>query len=152
MRSTVASLAVALFVSLPCSCAASSHDDAVADAAGLRQLERRAERAEVRERIFLYTELVQGYTQVAGQQMADGDMEHAGATLKRIEDFVARIHTGLAKNTRKLKDAEMMMHLASYRLTQCMQAASDEDRPAFASTIKQLEKVHEELLAQVFAH
>jgi hypothetical protein len=45
-----------------------------------------------------------------------------------------------------------MMHTATYRLTQCLHAASGEDQPVIASTIRQLDKVHEELLAQVFAH
>lgn len=152
MRSTVASVVVALVFCLPAAHAASSHDDQALDVAGLQQLEQRAEHAEAREQAFLYTELVHAYTQMAGKQMADGDMEHAGATLKRIEHYTALIHTGLARDTRKLKDAEMMMHSASFRLKQCLRAASNEDQPAIASTIKELDRVHEELLAQVFAH
>jgi hypothetical protein len=152
MRSTVASVVVALALSLPSACWASSHDDAALNAAGLQQLEQRAEHAEAREQAFLYTELIQAYTQMAGKQVADGDMEHASASLKRIEHFAALIHSGLAKNAKKLKDAEMIMHSASYRLQQCLHAASYEDQPAIASTIKELDKVHEELLAQVFAH
>ena len=152
MRSTVASVVVALLLTLPCACRASSHDDTTLDAAGLQQLEQRAEHAEAREQAFLYTELIQAYTLMAGKQVADGDMEHANATLKRIEHLAALIHGGLAKNAKKVKDAEMMMHAATFRLKQCLHAASDEDQPAIASTIKELDKVHEELLAQVFAH
>jgi hypothetical protein len=152
MRSTVASVVVALLLTLPCACKAASHDDLATDAAGLQQLEQRAEHAEAREQAYLYTELVQAYTQMAGKQMAAGDMDHANASLKRIQQFAALIHTGLAKDARKIKDAEMLMHSASFRLKQCLRAASDEDQPTIASTIKQLDKVHEELLAQVFAH
>jgi hypothetical protein len=89
---------------------------------------------------------------MAGKEMAAGNTEQANASLKRIQQFTARIHGGLAKNAKKLKDAEMMMHAATFRLKQCLRAASDEDQPAIASTIKELDKVHEELLAQVFAH
>ncbi len=152
MRSTVASVIVALILGLPCACSASSHDDLATDAAGLQLLEQRAEHAEARQQAYLYTELVQAYTQMAGKQMAAGEMDHANATLKRIQHFAALIHEGLAKDARKLKDAEMLMHSASFRLKQCLRAASDEDQPAIASTIKELDKVHEELLAQVFAH
>ena len=152
MRSTVASVVVALVLSFPCACLASSHDDLALDAAALQQLEQRAEHAEAREQAFLYTELVQAYTQMAGKEMAAGNIEQANASLKRIQQFTARIHGGLAKNTKKLKDAEMLMHAATFRLKQCLRAASDEDQPAIASTIKELDKVHEELLAQVFAH
>jgi hypothetical protein len=152
MRSTVASVVVALILSLPCACNAASHDDLASDPAGLQQLEQRAEHAEAREQAFLYTELIQAYTQMAGKQMAAGDMDHAHATLKRIQQVTALIHNGLANNAKKLKDAEMLMHAASFRLKQCLRSASDEDQPAIASTIRQLDKVHEELLAQVFAH
>ncbi len=152
MRSTVASVVVALLLFLPCACSAASHDDLATDSAGLQQLEQRAQHAETREQAFLYTELVQAYTQMAGKQMADGDMVHASATLQRIQHFAGLIHSGLAKDARKVKDAEMMMHAASFRLKQCLRAASDEDQPAIASTLKAVDKVHEELLAQVFAH
>jgi hypothetical protein len=152
MRSTVASVVLALLLALPCACKASTHDDPALDAAGLQQLEQRAEHAETRERAYLYTELVQAYTQMAGKQMAAGDMEHAASTLKRIQQFATLIHTALAKDARKVKDAEMLIHSASFRLKQCLRAASDEDQPTIASTIKELDQVHEELLARVFAH
>jgi len=152
MRSTVPSVIVALILSIPGVCSAESHDDLASDAAGLQQLEQRAEHAEARQQAYLYTELVQAYTQMAGKQMAAGDIDHANATLKRIQHLAALIHSGLARDAKKLKDAEMLMHSASFRLKQCLRAASDEDQPAIASTIKELDKVHEELLAQVFAH
>jgi hypothetical protein len=152
MRNTVASVVVALLVSFPSVCAALSHDDVALDAAGLQQLEQRAQHAEVREQAFLYTELVQAYTQMAGKQIADGDTEHANASLTRIQHFASLIQAGLANNAKKLKDAEMMMHSASFRLRQCLHGASDEDQPAIASTLRELDKVHEEMLAQVFAH
>ena len=55
---------------------------AMGDAVAVQQLEQRAEHAEAREQAFLYTEIVQAYTQIAGKQMANGDMEHAGASLQ----------------------------------------------------------------------
>ena len=152
MRITAASFVLALTLGIPYAYASSGHEDLATDAAGLQQLEQRAEHAEAREQSFLYTELVQAYAQVAGKQMADGDMEHAGASLKRIEHYASLVHGGLAKDARKLKDAEMIMHSATFRLKQCLHSASEEDQPAIASTIHQLDKVHEELLAQVFAH
>ncbi len=152
MRSTVASFVFALLLSLPCACMASTHDDLPLDSAGLQQLEQRAEHAESREQAYLYTQLVQAYTQMAGRQMSAGDMAHAASTLKRIQHFASLIHIALAKDAKKVKDAEILMHSASFRLKQCLRAASDEDQPVIASTIQELDKVHEELLAQVFAH
>lgn len=152
MRITVASTVLLLLSVIPSAHALTSNDVASLDAAALAQLEQRAEHAEMREQAFLYTELVQVYTQVAGQQMAAGEMEKANATLKLIQHFADKIHGGLAKNTKKLKDAEMMLHLATYHLGQYVHLVSTDDKPVAESTLKQLNKVHDELLAQVFAH
>lgn len=151
MRSAFASSLLALSLAMPCACLASSHDSVSLDPAMLQQLEQRAEHAEAREQAYFYTELVQAYSQLAGRQMADGDMEHASVSLKRIEQYATLIHGGLARDAKKLKDAEMMLHSATFRLKQSLHAASNEDQPAIASAIRELDKVHEELLAQVFA-
>jgi len=151
MRITVASTVVLFLLALPSARALSSHDDLTTDA-GLAQFELRAEHAEAREQAFLFTELVQVYILQAGKQIAAGEMDEANATLKRVQHCAEKIHGGLAKNTKKLKDAEMMLHMATYHLGQYMHTLSTDDKPTVESTLKQLDKVHEELLAQVFAH
>ncbi len=122
------------------------------DAAGLAQLESRAEHAAAREQCYLYTELVQAYIELAGHQVSAGEMEQAQASMKRVQAFVEHAHTGMAKDSKRLKEAEMVVHAATYRLEQAMHAVSDEDKVVFDTTMKQLNKVHEELLSQVFAH
>lgn len=127
-------------------------NDVALDSAALAQMEVRAMHADPREQCFLYTELVQIYTDVAGRQMAAGEMTEASATLKRVQGFAEHIHMGLAKDTKRLKSAEMVMHTATHRLGQYVHLVSDEDKAVVASTLKQLDKVNDELLAQVFAH
>lgn len=122
------------------------------DEAQLTQLEVRAEHAAAREQCFLFTELIHGYAQIAGKQLAEGDTEKASATLQRVQGFAARIHAVLARDTRQLKNAEMLVHNASRSLGECLHHASSDDKAMVASTLKQLDKVNEELLAQVFAH
>lgn len=122
------------------------------DSAGLAQLEARAEHAGAREQCYLYTELVEAYIDLAGHQISIGEMEQAFASIKRVQAFADRAHTGMARDSKRLKDAEMVVHAATYRLEQAMHAVSTEDRAVFETTMKQLNKVHEELLAQVFAH
>jgi hypothetical protein len=156
MRINVASTVLAVLLTLPHTSAQAATltlNDAVAlDGEGLAQLEQRAEHAEAREQAFLYTELVTFYTQLAGKQFAAGEYEQANASLKRIELFSQHIHNGLARNAKKLKDAEMMLHLASYHLGQYMRSLSQDDQTPVKSTLRQLDKVHDELLQQVFAH
>ena len=152
MRITVASTVLLFLLALPVARGMSSHDDATLDSAALAELELRAEHAEARQQAYLFTELVQIYTQVAGRQIAAGDLAAASATLKKIEWSANKIHKGLARDTKKLKDAEMMLHLATYHMGQYMRTLSSDDKRTFEITLKQLETVHEELLAQVFAH
>lgn len=132
--------------------ASSSSDMATLDAGAMVQLESRADHAQAREQCFLYTQLIQAYTEVAGKQMAAGDMDTASVTLKRIQHFAELIHLNLARNAKKVKDAEMILRTANFRLGQFMHGVSTEDKSLVASTMSHLDKVHDELLAQVFTH
>jgi hypothetical protein len=151
MRISVASTAFLLLFAIPQARAASKDFDPL-DPIVIAQMESRADHAGPREQCFLYTELVQVYTEVAGRELAAGDTEQAHTTLQRIQHYTVLIHAALARDTKRVKDAEKIVHMATYRLGQYMHHASSEDEMAFSTTLKQLDKVHEELLAQVFAH
>ncbi len=152
MRFSVASAALLILLSIPSARAFTSHDDQPLDAAAIAQMETRADHAGQREQCFLYTELVQVYIDVAGRQLAAGEIEDANTTLKRIQHFTELIHAVLARDTKRVKDAEKMVHMATYRLGQYIHRVSSDDTVVAATTLKQLDKVHEELLAQVFSH
>jgi hypothetical protein len=143
---------LALMLATPLCHAAASGDEIIPDSAALAQLEARAAQANPREQCFLYTELVHSMTEIAGKQMLDGDTEHASATLKRVEYYANLIHLGLAKDTKRLKNAEMIMHHTTYRLSGYLHVASDEDRATLQATLKRLDNVQNELLDQVFNH
>ena len=150
MRLLVAS--AALLLTLTPVCAFASSDLPVLDAAGMIQLENRADHAAPREQCFLYTELVEVYTGVAEKQLAAGDIEEASATFKRVQNFAERIHMNLANDTKRVKNAEKKVETASFRLGQFLRQVSAEDRAVVQTTLKKLNLVHDELLAQVFAH
>ena len=127
--------------------------DALApDPATIAQLEQRAEQAKPKEQCFLYTELVHELTELAGQQLMEGDVDHASATLKGVEHYAELIHMGLANDTKRIKNAEMLMHHTTHRLGEYLHVASSDDRPVLEATLKQLDQVQEELLTQVFKH
>lgn len=141
----------ALVFSVPV-CRAAGGDDVALDAQGIAQLESRAALANPREQCFLYTELVHHMTEAAGKQMLEGDAERASLTLKRVEHYAELIHLGLARDTKRLKNAEMMMHKTTYRLAGYLHVASSEDKATLEATLKHLDKVQTELLDQVFNH
>ncbi len=145
-------LAFLFFALASISAEAAAINDAVPDQTFIAQLEQRALQAKPREQCFLYTELVHSMTQLAGKQFVDGDVEAASATLKKVEHYAELIHMNLAKDTKKLKDAEMLMHHTTVRLGDFLRQASSDDRPVLQATLSRLDHVHDELLTQVFVH
>jgi hypothetical protein len=150
MRLSVASAALLLIVAFPPTRSFAAGANDVLDSAALADLESRAEHAQAKEQCFLYTQLVHDYVEVAGKQIAAGDMDQATESLKRIQAFADRIH--MERDTKKLKNAETLMHMATYHLSQFMHMVSTEDMALLQSTLKRLDKLHDQLLEQVFAH
>jgi hypothetical protein len=131
---------------------ASSVDENLPDAQALAQLEVRAQQAGPRDQCFLYTELVHTMTEIAGRQMLNGDIDKASDTLKKVNHYAQLIHMDLASNSKRLKNAEMLLHHTTYRLGEYLHKASGEDQATLKVTLKQLDQVHAELLAEVFKH
>jgi hypothetical protein len=145
-------LPLSLFVPLCVAAHASSVDENLPDAQALAQLEIRAQQAGPRDQCFLYTELVHTMTEIAGKQMLDGDIDKASDTLKKVNHYAQLIHMDLASNSKRIKNAEMLMHHTTYKLSEYLHRASGEDQDTLKATLKQLDKVHEELLAEVLKH
>ena len=129
---------------------AANVDDNLPNAQALLALELRAQQAKPQDQCFLYTELVHVMTEIAGKQMLDGDVDQATATLKKVNDYAKLIHMDLSSNSKRVKNAEELMHHTSYRLGEYLRKASNEDRDTLQATLKQLDQVHDDLLAQVF--
>ena len=149
-------LRFAFLLSLPLLLATPSRaanvDDNLPNAQALLALELRAQQAKPQDQCFLYTELVHVMTEIAGKQMLDGDVDQATATLKKVNAYAMLIHVDLTSNSKRVKNAEELMHHTSYRLGEYLRKASNEDRDTLQATLKQLDQVHDELLAQVFKH
>lgn len=144
--------AFALFFALSLPCHAAAIDDSLPDAGTLAQMEARAQQARPREQCFLYTELVHVMTELAGHEMLTGDTAAATATLLQVQHYAQLIHLGLANDTKRLMNAQMLMHHTTRRLDAYVHQASFEDRDTMQATLKQLTQVEDELLNQVFTH
>jgi hypothetical protein len=131
---------------------ASSIDENLPDAQALSRLELQAQEAKPREQCFLYAELVHTMTEIAGKQMLNGDIDQASATLKKVEHYAELNHLGLARDTKRLKSAELLMHHTTYKLNEYLHQASGEDQATLQATLKQLDHVQNEILTQVFNH
>jgi hypothetical protein len=152
LRFATVLLPLSLFLTCCTPVLASSGEEILPDAQALAQLELRAQQAGPRDQCFLYTELVHTMTEIAGRQMLNGDIEQASNTLKKVNRYAQLIHMDLATNSKRIKNAEMLMHHTTYRLTEYLHKASSEDQDTLKATLKQLNQVHEELLAEVLKH
>src|SRR5271170_3961120 len=135
-------------LSLSCAYAPASSIDNTPTA--LAELQTKADQARPRDRCFLYAELVSQMTDLAGQQFNAGDSGQASETLKLVQRYAEKIHTGVADDSKKLRDAELLMQRTSFRIKGMLNKASYEDRPALERTLKQLNRIHTELMMQVF--
>lgn len=144
--------AFALLYCLSLSILAHAAEEAIPTAESLTELEQRASQASPREQCFLYTELVDSMTVKAGKELNDGDTDKATATLKQVNRYARLIHLNLARDTKRLKDAQMLMHHTTNRLAQYLHLVSGDDQLAVKDTLKQLDQVNDELLTQIFQH
>ena len=153
-RSTLPLAAIGLFstLCLAIPAHAAANEEAVPSPEALAQLELRASQASPREQCFLYTELVHSMTIKAGQELSDGDTDQAAVTLKQVNRYAHLIHLNLARDTKRLKDAQVLMHRTTYRLGQLLHLVSGDDRATVQETLKQLSQLNDELLTQVFNH
>src|ERR1700722_14330360 len=136
LRTGFVLLPLPLLLSLCAPARGSSNMDNLPDAQALAQLELRAQQAGPRDQCFLYTELVHTMTEIAGKQMLNGDIDEAAATLKKVNYYAKLIHTSIADNAKRVKNAEMLMEHTTYRLGEYVHKASSEDRDTLNATLK----------------
>ena len=129
---------------------ASSFDKKPLDSIALTALASKASLASPKDQCFLYAELVHQMTELAGRQISDG--EDASATLRSVRDYTQKIHLGVANDTKRLKNAQLLMEHTTYRLNEYLHSAALDDRPVLETTLKNLDQVQSELMIQVFRH
>ena len=134
--------------SLTCVYASSSSLDRHPGA--LATLQAKADQAQPRDRCYLYAELVSQMTDLAGHQFSSGDSGQASETLKLVQLYAEKIQIGVADDSKKVKDAELLVRRTSFRLKDILGGASLEDRETLEATLKQLNQVQAQLMTQVF--
>ena len=141
--------AVVIFI-LPLASAYASASGVDNSPIAVAALQAKADQAQPRDRCFLYAELVSRLTDLAGWQFNSGDSVQASETLKLVQRYAEKIHTGVADDSKKLKNAELLVQRTSIHLKDILSEASYEDRPALAAALKQLNQVQEQLMTQFF--
>ena len=145
----IGSLLVIALLATPL-CHATNFDAKPIDPVAISALATRASMAPPREQCFLYAEVVHQMTELAGRQLHAG--EDASATLKAVKDYTEKIHLGMAGDTKRLKNAQILMEHTAFRLNEYLHTAAIDDRPTVEATLKHLNEVQNELMMQVFRH
>jgi hypothetical protein len=121
------------------------------DAPTLAQMEQRAEEAQPRDQCFLYAEVLHGWTELAGRQIAAGEGQQADETLTHIDAVAAKMEKASASDAKRLKNAEMLLEHITRRLTDMAHAASSEQRNATQATLERVDRLHTQVLAVLFS-
>jgi hypothetical protein len=116
----------------------------------LAALQAKADPAQPTDRCFLYAELISQMTDIAGKQLNSGDSGRASETLKLVQRYAEKIDMSVGNDSKKLRDAELLLQRTSLRLKGILGGASYEDRPVLEVTLKQLNQVQAQVMMQVF--
>ncbi len=145
--------ALCLFLSLTFAAPtrARAMDETILDEATLLHLEQQAASAEFKEQCYLYTEILHSLTEIAGKQLADGQDDQAAVTFRHIDSIAAKVQMAMAKDAKRLKNAEMIMEHTTRRLTDMLHITSGDQHTALQATVTRVNAVQTLLLSQVFA-
>jgi hypothetical protein len=122
------------------------------DAPTLAVMEARAASAEAREQCFLYTELLHGWTELAGREMNDGDSAAALVAVQHADADAARLKASLSRDSKRLKNAELLLEHSVHRLSDMLRVAGMDEQDSMQAVVRHISSVHDELLAAVFTH
>ena len=122
------------------------------DAPTLIQMEARAAQADPRERCYRYAEVLAGWTELEGRQIAAGEDEKARSTRLKMDEVAAKVHAASAGDAKRLKNAEQMLERATHRVSDMVHVVGAEQQAALQMTLQHMSSVHNDLLAMVFAH
>jgi hypothetical protein len=129
---------------------ASNADKQLLDPVALSALVTKANLASPKDQCYLYAELVHQMTELASQQLSQG--QDPTATLRAVRDYTEKIHLAEANDHKKLKNAQILMEHTAFRLNEILHSAALDDRPILESTLKSIKQVQNELMMQVFRH
>ncbi len=131
---------------------ASGPDDAPMDAASLVSLESKAASAEVRDQCFLYTELLHGWTELAGRAMQAGDDSTATLAIQHADADAQKLKAVINHDSKRLKNAELLLEHSVHRFSDMLHASTVDQHDTMQAVLRHMTSVHDELLAAVFAH
>jgi hypothetical protein len=125
-------------------------DNKTPDDQSIAELEAKASQAQPRDQCFLYAELVHQMTELSVRQYAAGNVAKADGLLQHIQALASKIHLSLARNDKRLKNAEILLSNTTFRLTEMLHTSDYEDQPLVKQTLVKVANAQDEAMMQVF--
>ena len=116
----------------------------------LEALREKADKAQPRDKCFLYARLISQMTDLADNQLNFGDSAEAMGTLNAMSRYAEEIHVNVSADAKNLKSAELLIRHSTIRLKGMLLEASFEDRPALETTLHKVDQIQAQLMMQVF--
>ena len=150
MRSIACSIALLAITTIALPARASSPDEKMIDQQSISALEARIPTAQPREQAFLYAELIHQMTEFSMKQYAAGETDKATDLLKQIQNVTRKLHLSMAENTKRLKNAEILLRHTAFRLTEFLHSSNSDDRDVVEAALAQVNKAESETMLEVF--
>lgn len=129
---------------------AASSDERIPEEQTLASLEQRAAQAPAKSQCYVYAQLVHDMIEYSLRQYAAGNPEKASGMLKRSQELTRVIRARLGGDTKKLKEAQILLRRTAYRLTDLLHAGSYDDGTLLQETLAQLNRTQDDLMLQLF--
>jgi hypothetical protein len=127
-----------------------SSDEKTPDQESISALEARIPQAQPKEQCFLYAELIHQMTEFSVHEYAAGNVDKATDLLKQIQQVAHHVHISLSEDNKRLKNAEILLRHAAFRLNEMLHSSSYEERPLLEQTLAQVNKADNEAMMTVF--
>ena len=116
----------------------------------LDALKTRAESARPQDQAHLFATIAHREVREADRFYTEGDVTNATKAVDDVVRYAAHAAEAAQKSGKHLKDTEILLRQTARRLDDVRKTLSFEDRPYVEAAVKQVEKLRQKLLEQMF--
>jgi hypothetical protein len=116
----------------------------------LDALKSRAENARPPDQAHLFATIARRQVDEADRFYTEGDITNATKAVDDVVRYAARATEAARKSGKHLKDTEIVLRATARRLNDVGKTLNFEDRPHVEAAVKQVEKLRQQLLDQMF--
>ena len=116
----------------------------------LDALKARAENARPSEQAHLFATIARREVNEADRFYTEGDITNATQAVDDVVRYAARATEAARKSGKHLKDTEILLRETARRLSDVGKTLNFDDRPHVEAAVKQVEKLRQQLLDQMF--